>query len=93
MEMVRIENNSHMIEITCYVGAFMVFKTFFCIFSHKVVKIWFVLLETWHTTLFGIYYCVDMIKIENNAHIPKIMCKVIFYRFLSVFGIFSHKVV
>ena len=28
-EMVRIEKNSHMIEITCYVRAFKVFKTFF----------------------------------------------------------------
>ena len=29
IEMARIKNNIHIIEITCQVGAFMIFKTFF----------------------------------------------------------------
>ena len=58
VEMVRIQNNSHLLEITCYVAILWVFK-FFGTFAHKVVQTWFVLDETWHTTLFGIYYCVE----------------------------------
>ena len=51
-----------MLEITCEV-AFLGFKSFFSTFSHKVVQTWFVLNETSHTTLFDIYYCVEMARI------------------------------
>jgi len=30
--------------------------------------------ETWHTTQFGIYYCVDVVRIENNCHMFEIKC-------------------
>ena len=66
VEMVRIQNNSHLLEITCYVVFLWVFK-FFGTFAHKVVQTWFVLHQTWHTTLFGIYYCVDLVRIQNSS--------------------------
>ena len=69
----EIENNSHMHEITCYV----LFKGFLgCVgtFSHKVVPTWFVFHETRHKTLFYIYYCVEVIRIENNNHKLEITC-------------------
>ena len=25
--------------------------------------------ENWHTTLFGIYYCVEVVRFEKNCHI------------------------
>ena len=43
-------------------------------FSHKVVQNWFVLHETWHTKLFGIYSCVEMVRIENQSHMLEITC-------------------
>ena len=43
-------------------------------FAHKVAQTWFVLKETWHTTLFGIYYCVEMVRIENYSHMLEITC-------------------
>ena len=33
----------------------------------KVAKIWFVWNETWHITIFGIYYCAKMFRIENTS--------------------------
>ena len=30
--------------------------------------------ETWHTTLFGIYYGVEVVRIENNCHMFEIKC-------------------
>ena len=67
VEMFSIENNSHMLENTCYVY----FKGFLCVsgtFKHKIVHIWFVWHETWYTTQFGIYCIVEMVRIENNSH-------------------------
>ena len=32
-----------------------------------------------------IYYCVEMVKIENNSHMIEIMCKVAFLRFFKHF--------
>ena len=66
VEMIRIQNNSHLLEITCYVAILWVFK-FFGTFAHKVVQTWFVLHETWHTTLFGKYYCVELVRIKNSS--------------------------
>ena len=45
-------------------GFFSVFGTF----ADKVAQTFFVLHETWHTTVFGIYYCVEMVKIQNKSH-------------------------
>ena len=53
--MVRIENHSLILEITCLVA-----------------QTWIVLYETSHTTLFGIYYCVQEVRIENHRHMLEI---------------------
>ena len=63
---VKIQNNSHMLEITCNVAFFRFFLSVFGIFSHQLVQTCFVSHETWHTTLFVIYYCVEMVRIKNN---------------------------
>ena len=41
---------------------------------HKVAQTFFVLHETWHTTLFGIYYCVELVRHESYSHMPEITC-------------------
>ena len=70
---------------------FLGFLTFFCIFAHKVDQTWFVLHESWRTTLFGIYYSVDVVRIENNSPMIEITCVLLrFYGFLSFFGTFAH---
>ena len=38
-------------------------------FAHKVAQTWFVLGETLHTLQFGIYYCVEVVRIESYSHI------------------------
>ena len=43
-------------------------------FSHKVDQTWFVLHETCHTILFGIYYCVEVVGIENKSYMLEITC-------------------
>ena len=48
----------------------------------KFVQIWH---ETWHTTPFGIYYCVEMVKIENDSHMFEIMCEVGFFSRFNAF--------
>ena len=70
-EVVKIEYHSHMLEITCQVAFLRVFSVFDT-FGHKVAQIWFVLHETWHTKLFGIYYCVEVVRIENQIHMLEI---------------------
>ena len=62
VEVVRIEKYSHMLNTTCYVAILWVLM-FFWIFVHKVGQNWLVLLETWYTSIFGKYYCVDVVKI------------------------------
>ena len=42
--------------------------------SRKVVQTWFVGQNTSHTTLFGIYCYVEMVRIENNNHMFEITC-------------------
>ena len=54
--------------------SFLRFLSFFGTYSLKVVKTWFVWHETWHTSLFCIYYCIELIRIENNSHMLKITC-------------------
>ena len=68
------------------------FLSVFGTFSHKVAKTWFVLHETWHTTLFGIYYFVEVVKIEIIVICYKLRVKLRFYGDLSVFGPFARKV-
>ena len=53
---------------------FYAFLTVFGTFRYKVAQTWFVLHETWHTTLFGIYYCVEVVRIENHSHMLEITC-------------------
>ena len=80
VEMVRIENNRHTLEITCEV-AFLRLFSIFGIFSHKVVQTWFVWHETLHTTLFGIFYCYEMVRIKKDSHMLEITCYAAFLRF------------
>ena len=74
VDMVILENNSHVLENTCYVVFLMFFFYFFGTFSHKVVQTCFVSHETWRTTLFGINYFVQMVQIENYSHMLEIRC-------------------
>ena len=62
-----------MLEITCLVMILWVLS-FFGSLAHKVAQTWIVLHETLHTTLFCIYYFVEVIRIENNSRILEIMC-------------------
>ena len=71
--MVRNEKNSMMIEIT-YRVAILWILSFLGTIVHKVPKTWIVLHETRHTTPFGIYYCVEVVWIENHSHMLKITC-------------------
>ena len=43
-----------------------------CTFVQKVAQTWVVLHETLHTTLFGIYYCVKVVWIENHSQMLEI---------------------
>ena len=60
---------------------FLGFLSVFDTFSHKVVQTWFVSHEIWHTTLFCICYCVEMVTIKKNSHMLEITCFVAFLRF------------
>ena len=51
---------------------FYAFLSVFATFAHKVAQTWFVFHETWHTTLFGIYHCVEAVRIENHSHMLEI---------------------
>ena len=63
------------------------FLSIFVTFAHKVARTWFILHETWHTILFGIYYCVEVIRIENHRHMLEITC---YDAILWVFKHFLH---
>ena len=41
------------------------FRKPFDTFSHKVMQTWFVLQESWHTRVLGIYYLVQNVRIEK----------------------------
>ena len=71
---------------------FYVFFSFFGTFDHKVALTWFILHETWHRTLFGIYYFVEVVRFENHSHMLEIRVKLQFYAILSFFGTFGPKV-
>ena len=50
------------------------FLSVFGVVAHKVAQTWFVLHKAWHTTLFCIYYYVELVRIENYIHILEITC-------------------
>ena len=61
------------------------FLSVFGTFAHTVPQTWIVLHETWHTTLFGIYYCMEVVRIENHSHMLEITCYVAILRFFKRF--------
>ena len=91
-EIVRINKNNHMLEITCEV-AFLSLLSFFGTYSIKVVKNWFVWHETWHIILFGIYNYFEMVRIEKIVIYFKLCAKLQFFAFLNIFGTYSLKLV
>ena len=46
----------------------MGFLNVFGSFAHILAQTWFVLHETLHTTLFGLYYGVEVVRNENHGH-------------------------
>ena len=69
----RIENHSHMLEITSWVAILLVFMLFGTS-EHNVAQTLFVLQKTWHTTLFGIYYSVEEDRFVYHRHMLVITC-------------------
>ena len=55
---------------------FYAFLRFLCTFAYNVAHTWFVLHETCHITLFGVYYWVDVVRIVNHSHMLEISCSV-----------------
>ena len=53
---------------------FYAFLSFLGTFAYNAAQTWFVLRASWHTTLFGIYYCVEVVRIENHSHMLEITC-------------------
>ena len=51
----------------------MCFKLFWHI-AQKEDQTWFVLDATWHTKLFGIFDCVEVVRSENDSHMLEIKC-------------------
>ena len=86
VEIVRIENNSHMLGNAFKIAffRFLKFFFFFCCYSLKGVEIWFVGHETWNTTVFAMYFVVEMLKIENKSRILGVTFEVAFLRFLKL---------
>ena len=64
---------------------FQGFLNIFGTFAHEVAQTLFVLHEILHTTLFGKYFCVEMVRVEKHSHMLKITCKVSFLRVLKHF--------
>ena len=72
--MVRIENNSHMLEITCYVAFFEIFKVFLALSRIKWFK-----LGLFSTKLGTQHYQVPIIVLKlveskSNNHMLEITC-------------------
>ena len=53
---------------------FYAFLSFLGTFAYTAAQTWFVLHATWHTTPFGIYYFVEVVRIENHSHVQEITC-------------------
>ena len=53
------------------------FKDFLSVlgtFEHKVAQTLLGMHKTWNTTLFGKYYWVVVVRIENHSHMLEITC-------------------
>ena len=68
------------------------FLRIFVTFTYKVAQIWLILYNTWHTTLYGMYYSVKVVRIENHSHMLEITCLVTILWVLSILYTFAHKV-
>ena len=85
IEIVRIKK-----FICLILRAKLLFKGFlitFSTFSHKVFQTWFIWHKTWHTTLFGIYYCIEMFESKTIVMCLKLRAKFnfrVFYAFLAL---------
>ena len=76
VEIVRIENNSHMLESTCYVP-FYSFLSVFGTFSYNVIQIG--LFGMKHGTEHYLVYTIMLIWLETkNSHMLEITCLVPF---------------
>ena len=53
---------------------FEAFLSVFGTFAHNVAQTLFVLHETWHTTLFGIHYFFEILRIANHSHMLENTC-------------------
>ena len=53
-----------------FLGFLFVFGTF----APKVAQTWFVLHETWQKPLFGIFCCVEVVRIVYHSDILEITC-------------------
>ena len=73
VEVLRIVNHSHIVEIS-FKLRFSGFLSVFGTFAHNVAETWFVLQETWRITVFGVYYCVEVVIIVNHSHMVEITC-------------------
>ena len=60
---------------------FNYFLNFFCTYLFKDFKTMFISHETRHTTRFGIYYFVEMVRFETNSHLLEITCEVVLLMF------------
>ena len=63
------------------------FLSVFGTLARKRAKTLFVLHEIWHTTRFGLYYFVYVVRIEYHSHMLEITCLVLI---LSDFKPFWH---
>ena len=59
---------------------------------NKVTQAWFVLHETWHTTLLVNIILLKWLAFKIIVICLKLRAKLRFYGFLSFFGTFAHKV-
>ena len=53
---------------------FFEFLNFYGTFARKVAQTWFIFHEIWHTILFGIHCCVEVVRIQNHLHMLEITC-------------------
>ena len=70
---------------------FNVLYIFLALFSHKVVKTLFVSDKTNRTTLFGINYCVEMVRIKTIVIWLKLRAKFFFQVILAFLVLFCIK--
>ena len=61
------------------------FLSFVWTFAHNVAQNWLVLHETSHTTLFGMYYSVEVVRFENNSNMLNITRQVAIFWVFKLF--------